>query len=362
MKKTIVFGSIFLFTAFAFYFYIYAGKSNLNNETTMLSNENIVGGDLVSFPMKTFPDLTDKKEKMKFIWLDSSNVIFSSCLENAAKDCKLFGLISWNTDDNTFKTLYESEYNYRLYCQEGNDILMMVNKEKYKISISDSADIKMIPQEEGVHEFSPGLRCFSATRPEQLNGHSFVVLRPNDGYVDMGLVSEYDPDQFIELVSEDFGSRVKLNITRKEAGLAVVTYIPSQEAYFLYDINPSSEELISWRQGENADVWFIKNNGETRKVSVPSGPWVENYGDKQILPVKNGLLIISTGFSDKEGLNPGPAGMYFMSDDKKVTKILTGFVSMPSVSPDGCKVVFNFRKDFSQNAIVKSEFVNVCDK
>lgn len=368
MKKIIAFTSMFFLTISILYVYLQREQLGL---TSKISKMDDVKSDSTLFTIKTFPNSTfDKKETMKFIWLDNSNVLFASCLKDTAKSCESFGLVLWNVDDNNFKITFQSERFPRLDCRDGNTVLMTVNKEKFGVDVSNLDDIKVNLRNDNEYseEYKKGIitsdiRCPNTLiRPEQFDDHLLKVLHPNDGYLTMGKMSEYNPTQPIELVSEDLSSRIKLNITQEEAGLAKVTYVPNREAYFLYNSNLSSEKLALWQGGEDRNAWFIKSNGETQKISVPSGPWAQQSGDKQIFPVKRGLIITSAGFLDKWGINPGSAGIYFLSDDQNATKILTGFISSVSTSPDGCRAVFNFLKDFGQDEPNKRMFVDICNE
>ena len=374
MKKIILFYSfLIIFIILSIIYLQYTEKSNFF-ETSDDSSFETIKGDSDLFPVTTFQDLTiSENNKSKYIWVDNSNVLFTSCLKEKTDDCESFGLLLWNTKQNTSKTVFETNDHIRLICQKEDTILMMVNKEEFEVSVSNLSDIKVTPKKEisstnkNERTITTDFRCVT-DRPKELDGHFFEVLRPGDGYVDLGsseeVVSNSFPDKHIELVSEDLNSRTELEITRKEAGLLKVNYLPSQEKYLFYNINLSPKDLSSWQQGEARNIWFVESNGKVEKITIPNGPWSEQSGSKPIFPLANGLLINPNGFKedDKGRLIPGSAGIYFIPYDKKTSplKLLTGRVDEIAISPDGCGIVFNFTKDYNIHENTKTGFINIC--
>jgi len=329
-------------------------------------------GDSKNFPVTTVPNYVNSYGR-RSDWINNSNVLFSTCLNKTDEKCLSYGLVEWDTNQNKIRTLFETEESVYPPCFEEENIVFSTRKQEYALSNLNSTDIqitardkKNISNEEEKGKIHSDFRCSTATipnRPEQLNGHGLQALRAGDGIIDYG-TSETQ----IKLLNDDFSLRKNLSITKKDISLPILLYVPFKNSYFIYNLSSNAEELALWKEKGFKLAYYLKTNGEIETIKVPSGPWLENGGgSKQIFPVAGGLVVTSNGFDlDKTGhqdpLKPGPAGAYFLEKNGTVTKLLTGFVGEISVSPDGCKISFNFRKDWNLNEKEKNGFINLCNK
>ena len=346
-------------------------KQFLTKQVSLERTEII--GDSENFLVTTVPDYVNSYGR-RSDWISNSNVLFSTCLNKTDEKCLSYGLVAWDTNQNKIRTLFETEESTYPPCFEKENIVFTTRKQEYVLSNLNSTDIqitvrdkKNLSNEEEKAKIHSDFRCSTAAmpnRPEQLNGHGLQALRVGDGIIDYGNHSETQ----IKLLNDDFSLLKNLSITKKDISLPKLSYVPFKNSYFIYSmISLSPEELALWRQGTPNFAWFIKKNGDIEKISVPSGPWAEGSGDKQIFPVAGGLVVTSKGFDlDKNGhldpLKPGSAGAYFLENNGTATKILTGIVSQISVSPDGCNISFNFSKNWSINEKEKNGFIDLCNK
>lgn len=79
-------------------------------------------------------------------------------------------------------------------------------------------------------------------------------------------------------------------------------------------------------------MWLLDRNGNVEEMVLPAGPWMA--GSVGAMPARDGWVMFSHAQGLKGGF--GAAGIYLVQD-KKATRLMTGYPHAFAVSPDGCK-------------------------
>ena len=153
----------------------------------------------------------------------------------------------------------------------------------------------------------------------------------------------------IPLKSRESGGEKKWN----EPPL-IARYYDYKKAYLL-----TPNDIERWHEKGCVPAWWLWMSGETEEICIP--PWLKDKTTGQnVLPLIKAVtrvgVVVQIGGSTAHG-----AGLYFIKNLRPEIILVGEVFEGPVVSPDGCKVVFNYKRDATseQGALVS---IDVCRK
>ena len=125
------------------------------------------------------------------------------------------------------------------------------------------------------------------------------------------------------------------------------------EVHTLYQPIDSKAALRQWEESRCLKIWLLTKAGDLSYQCLPPGPWMHE-GPLEVLPTKNGLLVVSYVGSE--------SGLYWIQDDQYY-QLLPGSIRDLELSPDGCQValVHQFDSSFkARNKLGELMHLNIC--
>ena len=131
-------------------------------------------------------------------------------------------------------------------------------------------------------------------------------------------------------------------------------YSAYKKAYLL-----TPNDIERWLEKGCVPAWWLWLSGETEEICIP--PWLKDKTTgRNVLPLIKAItrvgVVVQLGGSVAHG-----AGLYFIKNLRPEIILVGEVFDGPVVSPDGCKVVFNYKRDATseQGALVS---IDVCRK
>lgn len=124
-----------------------------------------------------------------------------------------------------------------------------------------------------------------------------------------------------------------------------------------YLLTPTDTER--WQKKPCIPAWWLWLSSETDEICIP--PWLKDKATgKEIYPLIKVVTRVGAVFQI-HGTAENGAGIYFLKNLRPEIILVGEEFDDPAVSPDGCKIVFNYKQDASSNdgALVS---VDVCRK
>lgn len=277
-------------------------------------------------------------------WIDDHRLVF---LGAKKKTDKQLGLYLWDTI-NSPQLIFPSADKV---CFDGKQLIVYSHEKdrrgRYLLSGPDFSQADLIKPERSVPPtYSNTYLCEYKTIPQSLLGHFWKYLLPGDGYLDFGLPDQVDQNKGtpVERILEDGITRLPTGLTLFKNITPVVNYISHLQKYFIYQGALNLSERQSWRKGEKLSCWFLDISGKSEEVLIPSGPWTIGSGSILLRPVCSGIVVINHGFA-RDG-SVGDSGAYLVYPDGNYTKLESGFIGEPVVSPSGCHLAFAHQTSF----------------
>lgn len=136
-------------------------------------------------------------------------------------------------------------------------------------------------------------------------------------------------------------SEVELHIPRNEITKACTQYFSFSSYFLLWDCTADGNESIKkWEESNCRPYWIVNvPSGRTERQCVPFGHH-SDLGFK-LLPTKQGMFFSTSALKTWRGKSTGDAGIYKFENGKPV-RILKGATYRERVSPDGCKIAFEY--------------------
>jgi hypothetical protein len=136
----------------------------------------------------------------------------------------------------------------------------------------------------------------------------------------------------------------------------IARYSGYKKAYLL-----TPNDIERWHEKSCVPAWWLWLSGETEQICIP--PWLKDKTTRtrpHVFPLIKAVTrvgaLVQVGGSVTDG-----AGLYFIKNLRPEIILVGEVFNDPVVSPDGCKVVFNYKRDATsdQGALVS---IDVCRK
>ena len=282
-------------------------------------------------------------------WIGNDTVVLAGHPINTRTQSWLY---SWDLK-STPKQLLKGVRNF---CINGNAVMLSIRDQNegyvkdYRVPFPRKA-VEYLGRRKITSSPSYASRytCDNHPIPTALHMHHWEELRPGEGYLDFGgddIQRNYKVTYLDANLQrrKDTGIRVDLPI------LSEITDWRPEPGYLLYDMNISPEARKHWQQTNRLTLWHLDAQHQGHAVNVPAGPWVNpNGGDTQFFKARDGL-VITTSVLNRNG-SPGNAGAYLVQPDGSYERLETGYVSEPTLSPDGCKLAYAFQEHLDQRSL-----------
>jgi hypothetical protein len=227
---------------------------------------------------------------------------------------------------------------------------------------------QLFTKEEGkrwaqTHMRSPITGCREVAQPVSMQGRYWKPLKEGDGYLDGGLHNVNDPDKKEKTIwKRADGASLEQPFTFIK-DFSNITFHEFRDAYFLQKIAWYS----TWKRDGCIPVWWLTHVGETNKecitikgIDVEISRHIDGVtgGGAQLYPTLKGYFVIF-------GTNRNRYDAVLLGRDKAQI-LLSGLISSPAVSPDGCKVALSFAKDWEAVSVggkgrTTLKMINLCD-
>ena len=151
------------------------------------------------------------------------------------------------------------------------------------------------------------------------------------------------PEEPIVLMRADGSGRVSLPISNALARPGSTHFHMFDGVFYIWNdsltVSPINRFEI-WRETNCWPIWRVDpQTGKTERLCIPFGPWsgaVHGGGSTslELAPTKAGFFFAANPIKQEE-----EHGLYRLADGS-VSRILSGYVWSPSISPNGCRIAF----------------------
>jgi len=160
------------------------------------------------------------------------------------------------------------------------------------------------------------------------------------------------PEQPIVLMRADGSERVALPISNAQAGPGSTHFHGFDGMFYLANhILTASpiNHLANWRDTKCWPFWRVDpQTAKTERLCIPFGPWSGINGGATIVdlaPTKTALFFSARSINVKD-----ESGFYRL-DNGAVSRIFPGSVESPSISPNGCRIAFNYVPTYDAHGV-----------
>ena len=297
--------------------------------------------------------MTDTKEPFVdygLFWMDNDRLLFQRMEYDAKRADKdnpwaafTFPLTVWSAEGGE-ETLARSDLTRPCYAggtlsyrvePDGADGTFFFGKP------GEMAETPLAVEEAG-HVFNP-FTCGFEKRPEGLDEHILVPLRPGDGIVDLGRRRTADPGR---LITPD-GQAISLPFSQgnvKPEGISA----------------DGTGYLVFARTKKGVDcrhVWRLTpGKGAVEETCLPE------MKSSRVVKTALGWALDKREYDRDGGI--GDSGIFLVPPDGDPIKLAAGFTENLAVSPDGCRLAFGQAKDLSTSCMdgtYKQKTVKVID-
>ncbi|MCW9046565.1 MAG: hypothetical protein OQK46_00690 [Gammaproteobacteria bacterium] len=280
-------------------------------------------------------------------WLDNNRIIF---IDRVNKDKKIF---VWDVNNNNITKYSDSIHSDICYADgyityrsrvEGDLIYykkgLFPNEKEYLVQ-DDWNELVM-------DKYS----CMWRKKPLGVEGYHIRYLKENHGYLNYGKKKTgeyYKPTTYVKSNKEEMILPTTTIVWKSTKG-----YFPFKDAYFFWG---AATVGLNWDYGHCKNAWWMHSNGKVEATCLEAFSEIKSAG-VDVMPVLNGYLYAYVKGIRKSGAKK--SGMFFVSHDGEIKeKLITGFVNMFSISPNGCKVAFTHTQSNFKNRTLKS--TNLCN-
>jgi hypothetical protein len=135
---------------------------------------------------------------------------------------------------------------------------------------------------------------------------------------------------------------IQLPVGRREIATAI-PYFAFKDAYFV----ASTYWQHPRPQGVPYPVYWLYADGRLERiVEIPWGPW-RSRASSWTIPTNVGVLMVSHNFNVRNSRDLADAGLYLISGTS-ATRVLKAWIESVAVSPNGCKLAFDFADHVTQ--------------
>jgi len=167
--------------------------------------------------------------------------------------------------------------------------------------------------------------------PPAPHGRRIVVLRDEDGYLDLGPEISFEPappEASVLLYRRGVSKPTSLPILLRER-VSLPSYSSFIDAYLLYpkqDKTRPDSSSASWPKDRPQLIYMLYPDGRVVTTVVPAGEWRDVHHPS---PTKAGLIFAGGNFYRNLAL--------WLAEANIVRRLIPGYVYAIAVSPDGCR-------------------------
>lgn len=273
-------------------------------------------------------------------WTSNDEVIFVR-VEAGAADAphRTYSISVWNVRTNEIRTVLDLGRAAGSICFSAGHLLVgSYSKEEGRRSYFGSTrSLSPLPAGTKIDVASCRPRGQVPALPEWTKGRVIHRLeRAEWGFLDFGdqqQILDNSPIKFYRVGAKP-EEGIALPLRRRETG-HLFRYFEFADAHYV--------ESTYWQmprpKGVPYPVYWIHRDGQVETIAeIPFGPW--RYAGSWTEPTRKGVVLASTNFNTRNERDVSHAGLYLVAGEK-VTKLLSTWVNMTAVSPNGCRIAFD---------------------
>jgi len=199
--------------------------------------------------------------------------------------------------------------------------------------------------------------------PGEREGRRWFLMREEHGYIDVGARSYQLAAESAVFYPANGDPPVELPLAGRETSRP--EYYAFKNAYLIvpkfYD--PELGHIRwNWPGDRPQPLYWLTPDGEITRDAIPSGFWNRGGGLDLVATRAGYVVVYHAGARSAE--DPGFQGVYLIRDDE-VVKVLSGYATMPAVSPDGCRLAVahapNIAADLGTGSRRSAKVIEFCN-
>jgi hypothetical protein len=253
----------------------------------------------------------------------------------------------WNVRTNTIRILQDFGSDYPSTCFSDGHVLLRARSTDgvLRTYYGDTSAVKLAAPDQEFHD----LFCRPLDKvhplPTWTQGRDIRWLQKIDaGFVDFGEISKSMKNAPLRLYKH--GAREKDGILLPLGSREVwksFPYFAFKGAFFV----ESTYRRLPRPKGVPYPLYWLYQDGRLEQIlDLPWGPWRSNASSWP-MPTKAGIMIASHNANVRNAKDLAHAGLYLVGDGK-VTRLLTAWIQATAVSPNGCRVAFDFANEMTE--------------
>lgn len=276
-------------------------------------------------------------------WIDNDRVIFKTVKDNDKRNISRgpFNLSVWEIGKEVKAyTPYTKKVSI---CLRDGIFRYVVEDEQKNLKVFHGKfgeEKQVTPQKRTYFDF---LNCRVEDNPEIAEktkaGRAITKLLDRHGYLDIGPISGRSESAPTILYRPGHLQGITLPVR-----IGYVDYFSFKDAYFfrgLFKPDSPSEIKSFWPAGTTDIMGWLHPDGRIESVVLSKEAWpdkkIPSFGSGNIVPLRDRFLVL---FGLAKGpYDAGTLGGYLLRNNK-LTKVVGGYISSLTVSPNGCKVAF----------------------
>jgi len=187
----------------------------------------------------------------------------------------------------------------------------------------------------------------------EMRGRLWAIDASRGYYLDFGPQREAgDPSgDPVVLMRADRTKPVRLPIRHDQVTPECTQYTRHAEAFLIWDCAFGVKAVqTEWARVGCWPFWQVwAPQGHVERGCLPYGPWAHTEHD--LLPTQTGFYFVSGRYAGGRSLkDAGAAGLYRIGAGE-ATRVVSGIILKPSISPDGCMIAFTYAPSFYALAV-----------
>ena len=268
-------------------------------------------------------------------WLDDERVLFVGKKPGARREHK--GLHVWTLGGDV--VLYK--LGARGLCLQGDTVSYIVRKNVGDVSGYFQGKYGDETRRDR-QSYSDKLNCRTLSAyPGNEVDQVWKLLLDGHGYLDVGKLAPFNELPPVRHHSNDTVEPIAMPFNRRQIIREKTRFYPFKNAYLLYGPHDDEHQLVGRKdlsRTASQPVWWLHPDGNVEVIELGAGPWLRG-GSVFMVGTHQGIVIVFHGgmISRRE---PGDQGAYLVQGGN-IRRLLKGYITAPSVSPDGCKVALS---------------------
>jgi hypothetical protein len=296
-------------------------------------------------------------------WLDDKRIIFVGKKTYGLKEP--FDLLIWDLKEGV--SLYKQDV-IGICHSQGIIRYITFNRETRERKTFRGPMGK--EQQEGPERYFDRINCRSLdTYPGESEGRSRFPLLDEHGYLDTGShdqIGLYGPILYYKTNTDE---PITMSFREEQINPILTRFYVFKGAYYIYGRHDHFDTVVT-EYKKHRDIkkipplttWWLYPSGQTEEVKIPPGIWFTG-GSVLLRPTKKGIFLVYHG-GVKSRRDPGDRGGYLIQG-MNVSKVISGYITNPAVSPDGCMVAFSHAWSDEQERLPRGrtlKVINFCNK